>query len=47
MIVKAILELSADELTEKDLLSICYETDEQLLNRLINIANWYSEEYNK
>ena len=45
-IVKAIFELSGDELTDEILLNMCYETDEQLLDRLINIANWYTEKYN-
>lgn len=46
-LVKAIFDLSEDELTIIDFEEICYETDEELVNRLINIANWYAERYNE
>jgi hypothetical protein len=44
---KTIIDLSEDELTTIDLAEMCYESQEQLIDRLINIANWYAERYNE
>jgi hypothetical protein len=46
-LVKTIIDLSEDELTTIDLAEMCYESQEQLIDRLINIANWYAERYNE
>lgn len=46
-LVKTIINLSEDELTTIDLAEMCYESQEQLIDRLINIANWYAERYNE
>jgi hypothetical protein len=46
-LVKAIIDLSEDELTTIDFEELCYESQEQLIYRLINIANWYAERYNE
>lgn len=44
-LIFSILELSKDELNMNDLKKLCRETNEQLLDRLINIASWYKEQY--
>jgi hypothetical protein len=46
-LINSILELSGDELDMNDLKDLCRETNEQLVNRLISIANWYKEQYSE
>lgn len=46
-LVTAIVEHSSDELNEQDYIRIAQESEEQLLDRLINILGWYFDEYNK
>ena len=46
-LVNAIIKLAGDELNEATLLNMCVETDEQLVDRLISIANWYATYYNE
>jgi len=45
-LIDAIVEFSGDELEEKDFIDLAKESDEALLDRLISILWWYSNEYN-
>ena len=40
-LIDSIVEYSSDELDVKDFIEIAKESDEQLLDRLINILEWY------
>ena len=42
-IIEAILDLSGDEIQNSDLIEIASEDTEQLVDRLISIAEWYRE----
>lgn len=46
-LVNAILEHSEDELGEHTLADIARESEEQLVDRLINILGYYAREYNQ
>jgi len=46
-LVNAIFDYSSDELDLKDAINIAKESEEQLVNRLINILNWYNERFNE
>lgn len=48
-LIDAIVEFSGDEISEfskKDFIDLAKESDEALLDRLISILWWYSNEYN-
>ena len=46
-LIDAIIELSGDELQEThNLIQLARETDEQLIDRIISIAQYYQEYYN-
>lgn len=48
LMVRAIMKLAGDEVeTIQDAMDIAMETDEQLVNRLIGIALYYKNEYEK
>ena len=42
-LIDSIVEYSSDELDIKDFIEIAKESDEQLLDRLINILEWYKD----
>lgn len=42
-IIDAILDLSGDEIQISDIIEIASEDTEQLVDRLISIAEWYKE----
>ena len=42
-IIETILELSADEMGYSDLIALATEETEQLVDRLISIAEWYRD----
>lgn len=42
-LIEAILDLSGDEMQDSDLIEIASEETEQLIDRLISIAEWYRE----
>jgi len=46
LLVNAIFEFSADELTQEDYIKMASENDETLAERLIHIAEYYREQYN-
>lgn len=45
-LVMAIVGSSAEELDKHDYIIIAKESEEQLLDRLINILDWYIDEHN-
>jgi hypothetical protein len=45
-LVNAVYDHSSDELEILDLLNIAKSSDEQLIDRLINILEWYANEHN-
>ena len=42
-LIEAIIDLSGDEMQDSDLIEIASEETEQLVDRLISIAEWYRE----
>jgi hypothetical protein len=46
-LVTAIVEYSSDELDEQDYIRMAKESEEQLLDRLINILRWYQWYHNE
>lgn len=47
ILVDAIIDLASDELQEDDLITIAKETDEELAERLVAIAQYYRSEVNE
>lgn len=45
-LVTAIVGSSEEELDKQDYIIIAKESEEQLLDRLINILDWYIDEHN-
>ncbi len=46
-LIETIIELASDEVTEELLLELAKESYKQLVTRLVGIAYWYKEEFNK
>lgn len=46
-LISAIVDCSSDELETKDYIAMAGETEDQLLDRLINILNYYYNAYSQ